>query len=376
MNEPTLLVVGAGLTGATVARVVADSDFMNVEVAERAPQVSGNLYDPVHECGLRVHLHGPHAFHTNDVRVQSFLSRFTRWTPYEHHVLAQVDENTRVPVPVNFSTLEALEPKHSREWILHLSAKYKCNEHVPMLRLRNSRDPIERAVGDLAYEYVFKTYTYKQWGLMPEDLSPSVTGRVPVRMGTDDRYFRDAFQCVPTDGYHEMITTMLEHRRIRVFLNERVPESALKDYDAVVFTGALDELMDFKLGALPYRSLRFEWSVLDVPSFQGAAQVNFTRSKPWTRITEFKHLTGQESERTVIAKEFSQPHVPEQTHPYYPIPRTNERNLHRMYVRMAERQYPRVRLAGRLADYKYLNMDQAVARGLSVASSIITDWRR
>jgi UDP-galactopyranose mutase len=370
LDTRRVLVVGAGLTGASVARHLVEESDTRVTLLEVRDHVAGNTHDPVLPSGVRVHLHGPHAFHTQSDDVFAFLSRFTQWHPYEHRVLADVSGNL-VPVPCNFTTILALEPERGEQLVRDLSDRYRDNEHVPMLRLRSSDHPVDQAVGELAYQALFVGYTKKQWGLLPEELSPSVTGRVPVRMGFDDRYFTDRHQALPTPGYTEMVTEMLDHERIDISLSTRASASDFAAFDDVLFTGPIDDLCDFELGPLPYRSLRFEFAEHQRETVQPVAQINYTREHEWTRTTEFKHMTGQIHPASVVAREFPQAYAPGENDPYYPIPRTDERNIHGQYEALVAQRYPNVTLAGRLADYRYYNMDQAVARGLSVARAMI-----
>lgn len=373
MRQRNVLVVGAGLTGATIARRIAEESKASVTVIESRDHVAGNTHDPVLPSGLRVHAHGPHAFHTQSEDVFAFLSRFTKWRQYEHRVLANVSGDL-VPVPCNFATILALAGKPGKAIVQDLSLRYRENEHVPMLRLRASDDPTDRTVGNLAYEALFLGYTKKQWDLTPEELSPSVTGRVPVRMGFDDRYFTDRFQAMPDPGYTEMVAAMLDHERIDLQVSTAATGKEFSDFHHVVFTGPIDQLCQYILGPLPYRSLRFEFQQHEASVLQPVAQINFTKDRPWTRITEFKHMTGQHHPATVTATEFPQSYTPGDNDPYYPIPRSDERDLHAEYKALMAERHPNVTLAGRLADYRYYNMDQAVARGLSVSRSLIEQW--
>lgn len=366
----TVLVVGAGLTGATIARVIADRTDQEILVIDRRDHIAGNTYDPVLPSGIRVHAYGPHAFHTNSQRVVDFLTRFTQWQPYEHRVAANI-RGLIVPVPFNFKTLMALEPMKGEQWAQHLSTRHKRDETVPMLRLLESEDPISASVAKLAYDYLFLHYTIKQWGLLPEDLGPSVTGRVPIRMGYDDRYFSDSFQALPNPGFVEMVQQMLAHPNIEVSLKTEASPSDFPSFSHVVFTGAVDELCGYELGALPYRSLDFKTEILEMEDFQGCAQMNFTVDKEYTRVTEFKHMTNQTHQHTAVTYEFPKAHVVGSSDPYYPIPRDDERSLHKEYVSLVATRFPNVVLAGRLADYRYYNMDQAVARGLTVARELL-----
>lgn len=368
------LIVGAGLTGATIARRLAEASQATVTVREARDHVGGNVHDPVLPSGLRVHAHGPHAFHTNSQNVFDFLSRFTAWRPYEHHVQANLD-GLHVPVPCNYGTIRALMGQHAEAVIRDLRGRYRDNEHVPMLRLRESNNPIDRRVGDMAYEALFYGYTVKQWDQTPEQLGPSVTGRVPVRMGEDNRYFLDQYQAVPQPGYTEMVTAMLAHEKITTHTSAPVTAQDFADYDHVVYTGPIDMLCGYEFGPLPYRSLRFEFDEHGADFVQPVAQVNYTTSQAYTRITEFKHMTGQAHPHTATAREYPQAHAPGVNDPYYPIPKANEREMHARYEAHVSATFPGVTLAGRLADYKYYNMDQAVARGLSVARSLLKQWQ-
>lgn len=364
-----VLVVGGGLTGATIARLLADHGY-DITVCETRPVVSGQLYDPIRESGLRVHEYGPHAYHTNSESVHRFLSRFTKWRPYEHLVLASVND-LLVPVPCNFTTIEQLDRTNGAKHVEHLRQKYPDNAHVPLFRLLSSSDPIERTVAEMAYEYVFLHYTVKQWGMRPEEIGASVVGRVPIRMGYDARYFFDRYQYLPDPGYYEMIQEMLDHRCIRTETSTLISAAQIPQGGRTVFTGPADFLCEYELGELPYRSLEFQHRLINTAYIQPVAQLNYTINQPWTRITEFKHMTGQEAPHTQVAIEYSVPHVPGQNAPYYPIPLDENRHLHERYTGLISKRFPEITLAGRLADYRYYNMDQAVARGMSVATDLV-----
>ncbi len=370
-----VMVVGAGLTGATVARRLAELGGWRVTVVDKRSHVAGNCYDPIDEStGLRFHVHGPHIFHTSSEKVWNFLSRFTQWSHYEHRVLAQVASVGAVPVPCNFTSLAALLGERAWPTVQEtLQRLYKSEQAVPVMELLRHPDPLVKEAGRVAYESIFLGYTTKQWGLRPEEVGPSVMSRVPVRMGWDDRYFLDRFQALPRPGYHELVGNMLDHDGIEVFLGTAAKGEDFCNYEKVVFTGAVDDLLGHRFGPLPYRSLRFEYEVVEADYFQPVAQVNFPGSEPWTRITEFKHFGSQVASNSLLAREIPQEHQPGKNEPYYPFATDDGRDRHQAYAATALLEFPNLTLAGRLAEYRYYNMDQAVARGLQVSSELLSE---
>lgn len=361
------LIVGAGFTGCTLAERIATQLDERVLLVDRRPQVGGNAFDCADEYGVLVHRYGPHIFHTNSRKVWNYLSQFTSWRPYEHKVLGVIDGRC-IPLPFNLNSLETIYPAAAACRLTEkLTTHYGLNSKVPILNLLDSAECETRELAKYIYDKVFYNYTVKQWGLTPEQLDPSVTGRVPVRLNRDDRYFEDAYQAMPAHGYSAMFARMLDCPNIEVALNTefRNVECSSK-YEKTIFTGPIDEYFGYALGELPYRSLRFEFENLDQPAFQAVGTVNYPNDEMFTRITEQKHITGQAHARTTIVREYPQRHVPGQNEPYYPIPREQNRARYELYEQEAKALNGSIIFAGRLADYRYYNMDQAVARALKV----------
>ena len=361
------LVVGAGLTGATLAERLADAGQQRVLVIDRRPHLAGNAFDCRHQSGVMMHNYGVHIFHTTSARVWAYLSQFTTWRPYEHRVLGSVDGQL-VPVPFNLRTLRALLPpaKASElEGILIDTAGW--DGRIPVLRLLEHEDTRLRELGELVWDKIFAGYSSKQWGMRPEDLDRSVTGRVPILVSEDDRYFQDPYQGIPTDGYTAMVARMLDHPNIEVELGTEL--SAVRrrvTFDRMVYTGPLDELFDYRFGPLPYRSLRFEHRRYNTEFKQAAGQINYPNDHDYTRTLEHKHLTGQKHRYTVVTTEWPEAYEPGRNEPYYPVPAADTRAHYQRYRDLAEANSPGMILAGRLADYRYYNMDQAVNRALTL----------
>jgi UDP-galactopyranose mutase len=359
------LIVGAGFTGCTLAERITTELGQTVAIVDRRPWVGGNACDWYNEDGILVHRYGPHIFHTNSRKVWDYLSRFTGWRPYEHHVLAVVDGKT-IPVPFNLNSIEASFPEVCASQLTErLLAEYGANTSVPVLKLREITDSRIRYISYYVYEKVFYGYTLKQWQLTPEQLDPLVTGRVPIRLNRDNRYFEDVYQAMPLDGYSSLFAKMLKNPGIEVLTNTdyRNVDGMIR-FDRMIFTGPIDDFFDNIHGRLPYRSLRFEFKTLDQEWFQRVGTVNFPNTESFTRITEQKHITGQTTPKTTVVEEYPQSYIPGENEPYYPIPREENRERYNLYLREAERLNGSVLFAGRLADYKYYNMDQAVARAL------------
>ena len=353
------LVVGAGFAGAVMAERLAAGAGKRVLVIDRRPHVAGNAFDHEDSAGILVHRYGPHIFHTNSDMVVDYLSRFTAWRPYEHRVLADID-GLRVPMPINRTTLNQL-------FCLDLDSDAEAEAFLakraePVEPIVTSADVVISKVGRQLYETFFRGYTRKQWGMDPSELDKSVTARVPTRTDTDDRYFTDSFQAMPAEGYTAMFEAMLDHPNITIELG--VDFSDVRDrvrFDRLVFTGPIDEYFDYIHGRLPYRSLAFHHETHDVEEFQPVAVVNFPdETVPYTRITEYKHLTGQIAPNTSISYEVPQA----EGDPYYPIPRPENQALFKRYEALALAK-PNVLFVGRLATYRYYNMDQVVAQALT-----------
>ncbi|CAG2096271.1 UDP-galactopyranose mutase [Xanthomonas arboricola] len=358
------LIIGAGFAGSVLAERLAAGLGKRVLVVDRRPHIGGNAYDFHDDAGVLIHRYGPHIFHTNAQRIVDYLSNFTQWRPYEHRVLAQVGEQ-QVPIPINMTTLNRL-------YGLQLTteedaAAFLASRAEPVANIQTSEDVVINQVGRELYETFFQGYTRKQWGLDPSQLDKSVTSRVPTRTNDDDRYFTDTFQQMPLHGYTRMFERMLDHPNIKVMLNTDYREIRDElDYDQLVYSGPVDEYFDYCYGKLPYRSLRFEHSTVDQEHFQSVATVNYpAEDVAYTRITEYKHLTGQQHPKTSLTHEYPSA----EGDPYYPIPRAENAELYRRYEWLAA-ETPNVTFLGRLGTYKYYNMDQVVGQALALFKRI------
>jgi UDP-galactopyranose mutase len=361
------LIVGAGFTGCTLAERIATQLNQKVLLIDRRNHVGGNAYDYHNHNGILLHKYGPHIFHTNSKKVWDYLGAFTEWRPYHHHVLAVVD-GRKVPVPFNLNSLQQLFPRKYAEKLEDaLLGAYGFGVKVPILKMREHEDPDLRSLADYIYKNVFYSYTLKQWELKPEQLDPSVTGRVPVYISRDDRYFQDTWQAMPRYGYSALFQKMLDHRNIRVLLNTDFKElEGMVKFNRMVYTGPVDDYFEQIHGHLPYRSLRFDFVDVNEERVQEVGTVNYPNDYDFTRITEQKYLSGQKSPVSTLVVEYPQAHIPGVTEPYYPIPTEENRAQYNLYLEEVRKLKGSVLLAGRLADYKYYNMDQAVAHALKV----------
>lgn len=356
------LVVGAGFAGSVIAERLARVLGKKIIICDRRPHIGGNAYDHYNEAGILVHRYGPHIFHTNSKEVFEYLSQFTEWRTYEHHVLASVDGQL-FPIPINLDTI-------NRMYGLSLTSMEVENffESVaePRAKIRTSEDVVVSKVGRQLYEKFFRNYTRKQWDLDPSELDASVIARVPVRTNRDSRYFTDRYQAMPLHGYTRMFENMLDHPNIKILLNcdYREIERGVP-FREMVFTGPIDEFFQYEFGKLPYRSLRFKHETHNKAVYQPEAVVNYPNEHAFTRITEFKYLTGQEHPKTSIVYEFPQA----EGDPYYPVPRPENAALYKKYKALADAT-PGVHFVGRLATYKYYNMDQVTAQALTVFNNL------
>ncbi|HKR87345.1 MAG TPA: UDP-galactopyranose mutase [Phenylobacterium sp.] len=360
------IVVGAGFTGATVAERLASQLDQRVLVIDRRPHAAGNAYDEDEGGGLLVHKYGPHLFHTNSLKVWNYLSRFTEWRPYFHRVLGHVDGNF-VPIPFNLDSIAACFPFNFGQRLCEaLIAEYGFGARPPILKLRKSTNSDVRLLADYIYEKVFKNYTSKQWDLEPDALDPSVTARVPVEISRDGRYFHDRWQAMPKDGYTAMIGRMLDHKNIDLVLSTDFRDVEPSRYRRVVFTGPIDEFFDYSNGALPYRTIRFEFVDQAAGASQPAPTVNYPNEFSFTRITDQGLVAGATQGGGKLIYEFPEAHAPGRTEPYYPIPTAQSAVMLQPYQRLAADLAGQVWFAGRLGDYAYYNMDQACARALAL----------
>ncbi|MGQ9736044.1 MAG: UDP-galactopyranose mutase [Thermaceae bacterium] len=365
------LIVGAGFVGAVLAERIASELGKKVVVIDRRKHIGGNAFDFYDDHGILVHRYGPHIFHTESPMVWEYLSRFTEWRPYYHRVLGVV-EGVLVPIPINLNSIRLLFPPRLAERLEDkLVGAFGYGARVPILKLREVEDKDLRFLADYVYRNVFEGYTLKQWGVRPEELSPSVTARVPVLVSRDDRYFQDTYQAMPKHGYTQLFENLLSHPGIRVVLGMDWKEAEREiRFDRVVYTGPIDEFFDYLHGPLPYRSLRFRFEHHPQEEvFQPAATVNYPNEHAFTRVTEFKQLTGQVYPGTTVAYEYPEAYTPGENEPYYPVPREENQEVYERYLAEAK-GLKSVVFAGRLADYRYYNMDQAVARALKVFEGI------
>ena len=377
------IIIGSGIAGAAAARVLAEEQGRKVLVLEKKHHIGGNCYDGKDEYGILVHWYGPHIFHTGNEEVYEWLSRFTDWYAFGHEVVARVGDKL-LPVPFNLNTLKMV---YGEEKAAVLEKKlvdtFGFGARVPILKLREQQDEDLRAIADYVYENVFLRYTMKQWGQTPEEIDPAVTGRVPVVISYDNRYFGDKYQGMPLDGFTPMFEKMLDHPNIEVRTNTNAKDvlviseeegKVLLDgqefHGTVIYTGPVDELFDCRFGRLPYRTLRFDFEHYDRPDYQGHSVVNYTVSEDYTRITEFKYLTGQKAESTTIVKEYPFAYTgAEGEIPYYAIMNEENNALYRKYADLAAK-LPDFHLLGRLAEYKYYNIDAMAARVIALARSL------
>ncbi len=353
------LIVGAGFAGSVLAERLARGAGKKVLVCDKRPHIGGNAYDRYDDHHILIHPYGPHIFHTNSLEVFQYLSRFTRWRPYEHRVLASVD-GQQVPIPINLDTVNTLyhmnlKPSELDAWFASVAEKVD--------NVRTSEDVVVSKVGRELYEKFFRGYTRKQWEMDPSELDASVTARVPTRTNRDDRYFADTYQAMPLNGYTRMFENMLDHENIHIALKTDYRDLAQHvPYKEMIYTGPVDAFFDHRFGKLPYRSLHFAHETHDVDQYQKVGTINYPNEYEFTRISEFKHITGQRvAGKTSIVFEYPRA----EGDPYYPVPKSENYVLYRQYEELAKRT-PDVHFVGRLATYKYYNMDQVVAQALSV----------
>jgi UDP-galactopyranose mutase len=362
------LIVGAGFAGSVLAERLARGSNKKVVLCDKRPHIGGNAYDHYNEAGILVHKYGPHIFHTNSREVFEYLSRFTEWRSYQHRVRACVDGQI-VPIPINLDTINSLYGLNltSFEVADFFKKVAESVEHV-----RTSEDVVVSQVGRELYEKFFRNYTRKQWGLDPSELDSSVTSRIPTRTNRDDRYFTDTYQAMPLHGFTRMFENMLDHPNIKLLLNcdYREVEKELP-FREMIYTGPVDAFFGYCYGNLPYRSLEFKHETHNVATFQSAPVINYPNDQLYTRVTEFKYLTGQEHAKTSIVYEFPQ----SEGDAYYPIPRKENSVLYAKYKTLADNT-PGIYFVGRLATYKYYNMDQIVGQALTTYAKMMSSTRK
>lgn len=361
------LIVGCGFAGAVLAERLATVCNKKILIIDKRNHIGGNAYDFYDEAGILVHKYGPHIFHTNAREIFEYLSRFTEWRPYEHRVLASIDGQL-VPVPINLNTINTLYGLNLSSEELETFLAGKREQIRPVL---TSEDVVLNSVGKELYEKFFKGYTIKQWGIDPSALDASVTARIPTRTNKDDRYFTDTYQAMPLRGYTCMFEQMLAHPNIHIMLNADYEEvKKAFSFRQTIYTGPIDAFFKYRFGKLPYRSIDFKFRTLETEQFQPCGTVNYPMSQLYTRITEFKQLTGQSHPKTTIVMEYPTA----EGDPYYPIPRKENQLLYNQYKDLAA-AFPDVHFTGRLGTYKYYNMDQVVAQSLALFKKLSAQER-
>ena len=370
MKRVKNLVVGCGLTGMVLAERLASELKEEVLIIDRRSHIGGNIYDYKDESGVTVHQYGPHVFHTKDKKVWDYLGRFTDWHYFMYRVKAVID-GREVNVPFNLDSLHQVFPRQLAERLEEkLIAKFGFNRKVPILELRQTDDGDFACLADYVYEKVFLGYTVKQWGVRPEELDPSVSGRVPVFVSRDDRYFQDKYQAIPAEGYTKMAERMLDNPLIRTELNTDFNDvRGSTDYERLFYTGPIDEFFDFELGELPYRSLDIVFRRHDRAFYQSGPQINYPENYDFTRSVEYKYYLDEQTAQTIVSEEYPQAYEAGRNERYYPVPDAKNHELYRRYRRKAD-GLEKVYFAGRLGDYKYYNMDEAVKRALELFEEI------
>ena len=361
------LIVGAGFAGATLAERIATQLDKRVILIDKRKHIGGNAYDHYHSSGFLVHKYGPHLFHTNSPKVFDYLSQFTHWHEYIHKVYACID-NKQVPIPFSLSTIYAIFPvEEAQKYESELLSNYSYGSKISILKLRENSSGILRKLADFIYEKLFYNYTLKQWGLKPEELSESVTARVPIYISHDDRYFTDKYQYMPNEGYTKIFERMINHKNIKLIPNIDFSEIVdIVNFNKLIFTGPIDEYFGYMYGELPYRSLEFADKIVEQEYFQDVAIVNYPDGKPYTRIVEYKHITKQIYPKSCIVYEYPKSFInKEEQNRYYPIPRDINRQLYKKY-QMEAQKLKNVFFCGRLGEYIYYNMDQVVAKSLTL----------
>jgi len=365
MKSKRALVIGCGFAGAVSAQKLASAGW-TVSIQDKRPHIAGNAYDQIDQNGILIHPYGPHIFHTNSRRIFEYLSQFTAWRFYEHRVLAKLKDDL-YPIPINRTTLNKLYSLNLDDAGAEAYLASVRQNRKPVI---SSEDAVLNAVGPDLCDKFFRGYTRKQWGIDLCDLSAAVAARVPTRSNNDDRYFTDTYQFMPSEGYTRMFERLLAHSNITVKLNTVFDKNILRDqYDHVIFTGPIDAYYEFKLGKLPYRSLRFSHEHLsEATQFQPTGTINYPDpvDGEFTRITEFKHLTGQKINGTSIVREFPM----NDGEPFYPIPHSKSAALYDQYQALADKE-SKITFIGRLAQYRYYNMDQVVGAAISATEKII-----
>ena len=374
------IIVGAGIAGITMAEQAANMLNKKVLLIDKREHIGGNCYDYYNDDGILVHKYGPHIFHTNNTKVYNYLSLYTTWISYNHKVLGKIGDSL-VPIPFNLISIDKCLPDIANKVKSVLLEEYEVNQKVPILEMKKSQNPVIARLAHYVYENVFLHYTQKMWGLTPEQLDESVTSRVPVMVSYDCRYFQDTYQGIPREGYTQMFENMLSNHNINILLEKDYHDILTIDYDnkeiylyderfdgEVIFTGMIDEFFEYRYGPLPYRAMVFMDETSNQERFQENATINYPNDYHFTRITEYKYLTGQVSEKTTVQFEFPEEYdytKKDANVPSYPIPQKKNEELYYKYRLLAD-EFENVTFIGRLAEYKYMNMDVVVEKVLNL----------
>ena len=366
MTDAQILIIGAGISGATLAERYA-SLGKKVLVVEKREHIGGNCYDYYDENGILVSKYGAHLFHTNDEKVWRYVQQFADWYPYEHRVLAKVDGKL-VPVPVNIQTVNSVLGLHlqNQEQMM----KWLEENQIKNVHPKNSKEAALARVGPVLYEKLFRNYTKKQWNKEPEELDSSVLNRIPVHTDFDDRYFFDKYQALPQGGYTKLFDKLLNNSLITVSLNTDYfdVKKTFGSFEKVFYTGPIDRFFEFKFNVgkeLEYRSIRFQFETLNQEYFQENSVINYPNEEAFTRIVEYKYFTGLKSTKTTIVKEYPC----DDGEPYYPVPTVQNQEIYNEYVK-EEKKLKNIYFVGRLANYKYFNMDEAFKNALDLFSQL------
>lgn len=370
----TNIIVGSGFSGSTMARLIAEKLDEKVVVVDKKDHIAGNSYDYRDENGIMIHKYGSHIFHTNNEKVWTFLKQFTDFNTYMHEVVGILD-GIEAQIPFNFTTLYQVFPETLAKRLEEkLLKKFEYNKKVPILEFQKQDDEDLKFLAEYVYEKIFLNYTTKQWGVSPKDVDGAVTARVPVYLSKDNRYFQDKYQGIPLEGYTKVVEKMLDHPNIEVVLNKDFAEFKKENSDLVknariFYTGSIDEFFDYKFGKLPYRSVNFKFETHNREFYQTHACINYPNNYDFTRIHEYKHYLNDKSEKTVIAKEYSEFFELGKNERYYPIASEENAKLYQKYLDEAK-NLKDVYFFGRLGDYKYYNMDLAVARAIELFEEV------
>lgn len=371
------IVIGSGLAGSVIAERIANVLNKKVLIIEKRTHIGGNCYDFKNQENITIHKYGPHLFHTDNEQVLEYLSQFTKWNKYQHKVLAFID-GKKVPIPFNLNSIKMLFPELlAKKLEKKLISKFNYGEKIPILELMESDDSDLKFLADFIYEKVFLNYTIKQWGVTPEEIDPEVTGRVPVSFSSDNKYFNDKFQFIPSHSYSKMFESLIENPNIKLLLNTDYNEVIKMNFEThqisflgkefkgkLIFTGRIDEFFEYKFGKLPYRTLDLKFETIDKPYFQESTVVNYPNDYSFTRISEFKHLYNIKSVKTTILKEYPR-EFEERDIPYYPYFTKSAKEIYNKYLEYSKK-FENVTFIGRLAEYKYYDMDDVVKRALEI----------